>query len=1167
MKSGRGGGAGGSDTRKWVRDGTERHGPVTSEPPLYPPNPNIERAAELDDAAAAAVLAYRLLTNHWRTAECCIPEKSSKLAGRNYSISNETCAFDYEAQKEAIVSYCGSQFFPAELLQTRFVRVQRGASRAAADSKRHRLKEMEKKEDENKGNEDKTQNPQNDGNAEDDLFAAEDDDFGGDDYAHDYYADEEIEDHMDDGDDGGVLGEITFIILFIARVCSCQETSADFYTFNDASATSSFGLGFEAARALQPGSGYWSSAGEHASDEQASFEEVIPFNTPQECRVIVITMRKPTNEFFGINQITPIGAGQPMFMIIAGISSPAGDMCLEVEGGKVNQEGARVLLNFCEDAIAAADGRELWQTNPQAQIVSPLSSPPRCLVLQGGDTTDGGSLVLSNCSRALEEGDGRSGWTFQGNSQLRISLNGVWCLSQRNANGASAGFVDLVGSAGVTAEASSSEDEAHGPQKAIDRNSDTAWESQSFQEKDEFPVTLDLNLGKVVRLTAARIEWAKPALAYTIQVSTDNTTFVDVVQNEANPSFSTKDPLDGVSAQIVRIRMQRPHPRLGLLGESSSSLSSSSSYSSSSAPLESQLNENKYRYAIREVHLFANKLEPAVAECKDAANSDDARDKYFIYYVSNFDGSFAEKAASVGVDVIAKRNSLQQLAAKVEELFGDMENCQQEKNQQQQRMQFLRHSAGQLLASFHAATQKVKAVAAAQTIPVGLEAFVPKGLSQLKGAVRALKLMGVDMEGEEGIPIAYDRGCSFGACTSTFYDLFDGSMDLTSLVLSFAAADSAAAASLDTAGFGRASGNKMSYFALASTPLAAILCSTASTGEAEQSPALPLGCEDVMEGHAAFKCSLNECPEGPAEGSSTSSPSLLHSPPLSSFVELSPPLSFGPSLSPPPYDPALAAATEAAKDRIMATHGIDPVAIKEAKEEAGVTVGEARKRVKPTEQINDSLFAEAVQLFREVETLTSQVLAASGAAAARLQYLQQELQQLEETHALQRGFEDYTLLPQETEFAKEFTVEDCPYTRGGPSHWGFAALVAQHRNVFGQSMPIKGIGELQGTFAFLRRRKFYDFVLRVQFLPMGSGDVGIGFRMQDRDNGFMLLLQQHSGSKKLIRIEKGEKEIIAKRQDGGFVQGVWQNVKIQTMMGHIKICVGEETEEEAEVLT
>lgn len=93
--------------------------------------------------------------------------------------------------------------------------------------------------------------------------------------------------------------------------------------------------------------------------------------------MVVVTMRKAVNQFFGINQITPIGAGQPLFLIVAGVTSPSGEMCLEaslfllclispspvlwsspqVEGGKMNKEGSRVVLSPCEDAIALGDGR------------------------------------------------------------------------------------------------------------------------------------------------------------------------------------------------------------------------------------------------------------------------------------------------------------------------------------------------------------------------------------------------------------------------------------------------------------------------------------------------------------------------------------------------------------------------------------------------------------------------------------------------------------------------------------------------------------------------------------------------------------------------------------------------------------------------------------------
>ncbi|CDJ36644.1 LOW QUALITY PROTEIN: LCCL domain-containing protein / F5/8 type C domain-containing protein, putative [Eimeria mitis] len=334
-----------------------------------------------------------------------------------------------------------------------------------------------------------------------------------------------------------------------------------------------------------------------------------------------------------------------------------------------------------------------------------------------------------------------------------------------------------------------------------------------------------------------------------------------------------------------------------------------------------------------------------------------------------------------------------------------------------------------------------------------------------------------------------------------------------------------------------------------------------------------------------------ECPEGPP-GYAAASASSLHAGPLTSFVELTTRIRAVSPAAAPAYDPALAAAEEAAKERInprhrpscchhhhhhhhhpaaVQTHGIDPVAVKEAKTEAGITVGGARQRVKPTEQLNDSVYAEATELninrFREVENLTTHMLTASADAATRLQQQQEQLQQLEETHVLQRGYESYKLTPTETTFEHEFLVQDCTYTREGPSHWGFAPLVATHKNVFGQSTPISGPTDTDGTFAILRRRSFYDFVLTVQFLAMGSGSVGIGFRMKDRSSGYLLLLQQKSGSKKLLRLDRGEETTIAERRDGGYVQGEWHRVRIEAAGGRIKICVGEENETEAEVLT
>lgn len=84
---------------------------------------------------------------------------------------------------------------------------------------------------------------------------------------------------------------------------------------------------------------------------------------------------------------------------------------------------------------------------------------------------------------------------------------------------------------------------------------------------------------------------------------------------------------------------------------------------------------------------------------------------------------------------------------------------------------------------------------------------------------------------------------------------------------------------------------------------------------------------------------------------------------------------------------------------------------------------------------------------------------------------------------------------------------------------------------------------------------------------MGSGGVGIGFRMKDRDNGYLLLMHQKAGKKKLLRLDKGIPKIVAERKDGGFVQGIWHKVRIQATGGHIKVCVGDEDAEPAEIFS
>ncbi|EPR62018.1 DNA-directed RNA polymerase III subunit Rpc31 [Toxoplasma gondii TgCatPRC2] len=209
MRGGRGG-RGGSfagDRKPWVRDGTERRGPVIEEAPLYPPNPELRRASRLDPSMGCLVLIHRLLSNYWRSSEFHIADRPPKPEVVRYSNRSQSQMYDLELQKDAIVAHCRKEYFPPELLQSKLIRPTRGAGRlCASDSRRQRLKEMEQKESEGRGTDEKQRNAGTEEKNDDELFPAEElEDFGGDDYAHDYYADEDVDDHLDEGDDGGVF--------------------------------------------------------------------------------------------------------------------------------------------------------------------------------------------------------------------------------------------------------------------------------------------------------------------------------------------------------------------------------------------------------------------------------------------------------------------------------------------------------------------------------------------------------------------------------------------------------------------------------------------------------------------------------------------------------------------------------------------------------------------------------------------------------------------------------------------------------------------------------------------------------------------------------------------------------------------------------------------------
>lgn len=101
----------------------------------------------------------------------------------------------------------------------------------------------------------------------------------------------------------------------------------------------------------------------------------------------------------------------------------------------------------------------------------------------------------------------------------------------------------------------------------------------------------------------------------------------------ANPSNVTLDALPGTETQFLRILMTHPHETFGKVDET-------------------------YLYGIREVYVMASTMESIVGDCKEAANSDDARDKYFFQPIREFDIKQGTKLDSLEKDVISRTRTL-----------------------------------------------------------------------------------------------------------------------------------------------------------------------------------------------------------------------------------------------------------------------------------------------------------------------------------------------------------------------------------------------------------------------------------------------------------------------------------------------------------------------------
>lgn len=279
--------------------------------------------------------------------------------------------------------------------------------------------------------------------------------------------------------------------------------------------------------------------------------------------------------------------GSPAFALVAGITA-AEEQCLSVAGGAVHTAGAEVTLESCLSSIAAGDGRELWQFRDNGELENVVGK--KCIEVAGA------KVLLGECGHG-------SSFDVTESGQLRLRSKDA-CLSQK---GSFAGDEDIALKSPV--HASSASDEFHGGYSAVDGQEASFWSSAANPAGS---VSIEFDFGEARHLKAVEIDWEHPAESFSIEVSQDGQTWATAFSTDVNSVFGTHEDLGFALARKARVVMKKTHPLYGLVAG------------------------RKY-YAARRISFIAPRLTTIVEPCAAAAASHDARDRYFLSSIGQFD--------------------------------------------------------------------------------------------------------------------------------------------------------------------------------------------------------------------------------------------------------------------------------------------------------------------------------------------------------------------------------------------------------------------------------------------------------------------------------------------------------------------------------------------------
>jgi len=289
-------------------------------------------------------------------------------------------------------------------------------------------------------------------------------------------------------------------------------------------------------------------------------------------------------------------------MLVSGITAQK-ELCLVADHGRVDAEGGEVALEPCEDAVREGDGREIWMLDPSGKMSTLMGK--KCLSAPRGAQGTGKKLELTDCDLAATSTDRKSQFEMSSDSRIYLAPKTNLCLTIAGKNLASGLEADVA--KGQAAEASSSYDSvAHTAARAVDGNPASYWASApGVSEGSRVALAVPF---KKARVNSVDIDWEIAPRAFEIETSEDGYRWVTQYAMDDLPPDATHShvPLYGLRSSGVRLLMTAPHP-------------------------------GKLMYGVRSIRANSPVLTPVVDNCKAAAKLADARDRWFLSSVAEFE--------------------------------------------------------------------------------------------------------------------------------------------------------------------------------------------------------------------------------------------------------------------------------------------------------------------------------------------------------------------------------------------------------------------------------------------------------------------------------------------------------------------------------------------------